>query len=67
MRQAMSLDEEKYKKLLITADRKIYGNTVEVGPLTYARIFEAGHMAQEKKGLEVRDMVYKFIGIENWH
>lgn len=66
MRQAMSLDEEKYQKLFTRADRRIYGNTIEVGPLKYARIFDAGHMAQEKKGLEVRDMMYEFIRIEDW-
>ena len=58
----MNRPETDYDKLQTKADKKVYGNTIEVGPLKYARIFGAGHMAQEKKGFEVREMVYDFIG-----
>ena len=53
----------KYDKLRY--DGKEFGETVAVDRLQYARIFQAGHMAQEKKGLEIRDMVYRFIGVSN--
>ena len=59
----MNRPEIGYDRLQTKADKKVYGYTIEVGPLKYARIFGAGHMAQEKKGVEVREMVYDFIGV----
>ena len=62
MQKLLNRPETEYDQLQTKADGKVYGNTIQVGPLKYARIFGAGHMAQEKKGLEVREMVYDFIG-----
>ena len=55
------IDGKTYEKLMYGP--QVFGETVAVDRLRYARIFEAGHMAQEKKGPQVRDMVYSFIGI----
>jgi hypothetical protein len=42
-----------------------YGNTVELGNLKYVRIFHAGHMPMERQGVEVRDLFYKWMAIDN--
>ena len=57
------IDGKKYEKLTYGDQKEVFGETVAVDRLRYARIFEAGHVAQERKGPQVRDMVYSFIGI----
>lgn len=60
---ATLIDEKGYDKLTYGPQKEEFGETVAVEQLRYARIFKAGHMAQEKKGPQVRDMVYSFIGV----
>ncbi|KAK0712626.1 Alpha/Beta hydrolase protein [Lasiosphaeria miniovina] len=54
--------ETSYLPLETTNLKKTFGNFIEVGPLRYARIYGAGHMGNEKRAAEIKEMVYKFIG-----
>ncbi|KAK3376329.1 Alpha/Beta hydrolase protein [Lasiosphaeria ovina] len=56
--------EADYDKL-VTAMGTPLGNFAEVGPLRYARIFGSGHMGNEKRGGDVRTMIYQWIGIKS--
>jgi carboxypeptidase C (cathepsin A) len=62
-------DESKYTEIFCTLDEcnpvDPYGNTVELGNLKYVRIFHAGHMPMERQGVEVRDLFYKWMAIDN--
>ena len=61
-RAELQKDESQYQKLVSKANA-VFGNYVKVDRLMYARIFGAGHMPNEKRGPEVRQMIYDWIGI----
>ena len=42
--------------------RKVYGNVVQVGRFMYARIYGAGHMVNEKRPAESKEMFEKWVG-----
>ena len=52
-------DESSYPKMKMAGSE--YGNYVQEGNLMFARIFGAGHMPMEKKGLQVRDLYMKWM------
>lgn len=63
-------DESQYTKISCTLNecdpvKQPYANTVEFGNLKYVRIFHAGHMPMERRGVEVRDLFYKWMDIDN--
>jgi len=53
-------DEKQYSKLTDTA-QNVYGNYVKVTNLMYARVFGAGHMINERKAPQAKDLFYKWI------
>lgn len=50
----LGVKEEKYKKLSLASHT--YGNYVRAGTLTFARIFGAGHMINENKPKEAKNL-----------
>ena len=44
------------------SNRKVYGSTVQVGNLMYARIYEAGHMINENRPREAKELFEKWVG-----
>ena len=60
-RKELQKPEMAYKSLIFESPPQ-YGSYVQAEKLMYARIFGAGHMPNEGRGLEVRDMIYRWIG-----
>jgi cathepsin A (carboxypeptidase C) len=57
----LATSEDKYKTMALPGTRKTYGNYVRAGALTYARIFGAGHMINENKPKEAKDLFETWI------
>lgn len=62
-RHCVATDEKKYNTLKYPQiiGSKTYGNYVTVGPLTYARIFGAGHMINENEPKGAKNMFETWI------
>lgn len=53
--------EKTYRALKSQTTEQIFGNYVKIDNLMYARIFGAGHMPTEKRGIELRDLYYRWM------
>ena len=57
----LAKSEDTYKPLKLGADGPTYGDYVRYSRLTYARIRGAGHMPNEKKPAESKDLIMKWL------
>ena len=53
--------ENSFRILESQTTNQVFGNYVKIDNLMYARIFGAGHMVMEKRGIELRDLYYKWM------
>ena len=60
-RQKLARPDAEFTQL-VSDKGKSYGNVVDVGRVVYARIYGAGHMVNENKPKESKELFEKFVG-----
>ena len=53
--------DSKYNRLKLKRDNTEYGDYVRQDRLTYARVWDAGHMINEKKPEQAKDLFYRWL------